>query len=125
MLMIYLGHLLLTGKSLDYIMKVRSALTAEFEMSDCGPLKFFLGIKMNNSMSQVKSSQESSIDKVFLRFGMSDCNAAGTPMVKGLKLELKVSMDGIRKSYRELLDSLMYNMLCVRPDLCFDVGYIG
>ena len=39
-LIIYVDDLLRVGKSLEDIMKVNFALTSEFEISDCGYLKF-------------------------------------------------------------------------------------
>ncbi|XP_037807715.1 secreted RxLR effector protein 161-like [Lucilia sericata] len=45
-------------------------------------------------------------------------------MEKGLQLTYNVG-NTIDKPYRELLGSLMYVMLCVRPDICYHVSYLG
>lgn len=55
---------------------------------------------------------------------MSDCNHVKTPMEKGLQLKYN-DTSTIDKPYRELLGSLMYVMLCVRPDICYHVSYLG
>lgn len=57
------------------------------------------------------------------KFSLCTCNPTLTPMEKGLQL----TRDGNTTShpYRELLGSIMYQMLCVRPDLCFPISYMG
>lgn len=94
-------------------------------MSDCGEARFFLGMKMDYDRRRgiLKLSQENNTQKILNKFKMTDCNATKTPMEKGLQL----SRSGYRtqEPYRELLGSVMYQMLCVRPDLCFPVSYLG
>ncbi|XP_062538927.1 uncharacterized protein LOC134207221 [Armigeres subalbatus] len=55
---------------------------------------------------------------------MQDCNPVKTPMEKGCLLPAR-SVNPVSHPYRELLGSLMYTMLCVRPDICYAVGYLG
>ncbi|XP_065084611.1 uncharacterized protein LOC135706866 [Ochlerotatus camptorhynchus] len=54
---------------------------------------------------------------------MTDCNPTKTPMEKNLV----VPRDGesTQEPYRELLGTIMYVMLCTRPDLCFPFGFLG
>lgn len=44
-------------------------------------------------------------------------------MKKGL--QLKRDGPSTNEPYRELLGSIMYTMLCVRPDICYPVSYMG
>lgn len=69
-------------------------------------------------------SQEASLEKIFQKFGMLECNPTRTPMEKGLQLYRQVSeANGV--PYRELLGSLMYVMVSTRSDICYPVGYLG
>lgn len=68
-------------------------------------------------------SQEAAIDRVLARFGMQECNHVKTPMEKGAAIPMQSI--NTTQPYRELLGSLMYIMLCVRPDICYAVGYMG
>ncbi|XP_062538340.1 uncharacterized protein LOC134206627 [Armigeres subalbatus] len=94
-------------------------------MTDCGTARYFLGIRIdyNKKNGIMKLSQEAAATKMLDKFGLSNCNPTHTPMEKGLQL----THDGNRTShpYRELLGSIMYQMLCVGPDLCYPVNYMG
>lgn len=125
LLLLYVDDVLIAGNNLDDIERVKKKLSESFEMSDCGKLKYYLGIKIeyNINNGEMSLSQENSIDKILSKFEMTECNVIDTPMEKGLQLPLE---DGTcNKPYREMLGSLMYLMLCVRPDICYAIGYMG
>ena len=94
-------------------------------MTDCGELRHFLGMKIDYDMESgvLQLSQEANIEKILKRFGMEECNPTRTPMEKRLQLLREGTSNG--EPYRELLGSLMYLMLCVRPDICYPVAYLG
>lgn len=54
---------------------------------------------------------------------MVECNGVKSPMEKGLQLN-RDHESGCDQPYRELLGSLMYLMLCSRPDICYPVSYM-
>lgn len=121
----YVDDLLIAGSKLQAIEKLKKDLSVRFEMSDCGVLKYFLGIKIEYETGCLKLSQEASIEKVLNKFGMLECNSVKSPMEKGLQLNSNSDKIKSDKPYRELLGSLMYIMLSSRPDLCFSVAYMG
>uniref|UniRef100_A0A1Y1JUX7 Integrase catalytic domain-containing protein n=1 Tax=Photinus pyralis TaxID=7054 RepID=A0A1Y1JUX7_PHOPY len=125
-LVLYVDDLLLVGKTLSDMENVKKLLSEQFSMSDCGELKNFLGMKIEIGSDYINLSQPHHIEKILKKFGLQDCNAVKTRMEKGLKLPCTNSDDNNnRKSYQELLGSLMYLMLCVRPDICFPISYLG
>lgn len=77
-------------------------------------------------------SQSSYIDKVLKKFAMQDSKKGGQPSRLGITLSLddcpKTSME---KEYMEkvpyalAVGSLMYAMLCTRPDICYAVGIVS
>ncbi|KXJ62307.1 hypothetical protein RP20_CCG026806 [Aedes albopictus] len=69
-------------------------------------------------------TQEAAVDRVLMKFSMQDCNHVKTPMEKGCSLPPRAA-NPVSHPYRQLLGSLMYTMLCVRPDICYAVGYLG
>ena len=126
-LLLYVDDVLIAGSSLDEINILKNELSKEFEMSDCGELKYYLGtvVKYDRNVGIMKFNQIKSINKLLQDFRMEDCKGARTPMEKGLQLSEASSNETSTNPYRELLGRLMYLMLSVRPDLCYPVGYLG
>lgn len=124
-LLLYVDDLLIAGNKLKQIELLKEKLSSEFEMSDCGILKHFLGIKIEYGNEYIKLSQKAGVQKLLSKFGMHECNPVRTPIEKGLQMEYKKDNARLDKPYREMLGSLMYVMLTVRPDMCFAVGFMG
>ena len=49
LLLLYVDDMLITGDNEDHISYVKQQLSAEFQMSDLGPLSYFLGIEIKRS----------------------------------------------------------------------------
>lgn len=95
-------------------------------MTDCGAMRHFLGINIryDRNAGSMQLSQVANIARILVKFGMADCNPSRTPMEKGLRLEANGG-NIVEEPYRELLGSLMYVMMSTRPDICYQVGYLG
>ena len=65
-------------------------------------------------------SQASYIDQILARFSMQDSKKANQRPKTPAEIE---RMRGI--SYASAMGSLMYAMLCTRPDICFVVGMVS
>ena len=77
-------------------------------------------------------SQASYIDKVMDRFSMQDSKKGQTPFGHGISLSKDQSIkttqeiEDMRKiPYASAVGSLMYAMLCTRPDICFAIGVVA
>ena len=77
-------------------------------------------------------SQSSYIDKVLKKFAMQDSKKGGQPSRTGIALSLddcsktseeKVYMEKV--PYALAVGSLMYVMLCTRPDIYYAVGIVS
>ena len=77
-------------------------------------------------------SQASYIDKVLTRFSMDNLKKGLLPFMHSLvfskeqcpkTLKEMSRMDGI--PYASTMGSLIYVMLCTRPDICFAVGMVS
>lgn len=125
-LVLYVDDLLIIGKRQETIQNLKLELARTFEMTDCGEVNFFLGMKIDYDWQRgrMKLSQAAGIDKVLKKFGMDNCNPTRTPMEKGLVLGRQAT-EASQEPYRELLGSLMYVMMSTRPDICYSVGYLG
>ena len=124
-IILYVDDLLIVGRKIESISELKKKLSRTFSMTDCGEARYFLGIKLdlNRNTGTLRLSQKAHVEKILRRFRMTDCNSTKTPMEK--KLVLRREGKPYDGPYREMLGSLMYLMLCVRPDICFPVGYMG
>ena len=101
---------------------------------DLGEAVYILGIKIYRDRSQrlLCLSQSGYIDKVLKRFSMQDSKRVFLPMSRGIKLnksqcpttkDERESMDKI--PYSSAIGSIMYAMLCTRPDVSYALNMTG
>ena len=88
-------------------------------MKDLGRLSYFLGIHFEQGDGFVKMNQKGYITKVLERFEMSNCKPRSTPAEQKLEFDGETPVDPRR--YREAVGSLVYAMICTRPDICWVV----
>jgi hypothetical protein len=95
-------------------------------MKDLGPAKQILGVRIQRSRKDKKLfiSQEQYIEKVLERFNMNNAKVVSSPLATHFKLSTKQSPstdeekeDMERIPYASAVGSLMYAMVCTRPDI--------
>jgi len=129
-IVIYVDDLIVMASSKKSIEEVSKQLKSEFDIKELGELKYCLGIQVTRDRSRkiLKINQESMIERVSERFQVSDCKPTYLPADANSKL-IKSSEDDQRKAagrpYRELVGSLMYLMVCTRPDISNSVGEVS
>lgn len=132
-LLLYVDDILIASKNKRYVDELKSLLSSEFEMKDLGQAKKILGMEITRDRARgvLTISQEGYIHKVLGNFGMEQAKAVGTPL--GTHFNLKAATDiQIREQaesmkkipYQSAVGSLMYSMICTRPDLAFAVGMV-
>ncbi|XP_040376345.1 uncharacterized mitochondrial protein AtMg00810-like [Oryza brachyantha] len=90
-------------------------MNATFQMSDLGPLSFYLGIEVHQEDSGITFRQTDYAKRVVELAGLNDCNPALTPMEEW-------EVDATQN--RRLVGSLRY-LTHTRPDFAFSVGYVS
>eukprot|EP00253_Pinus_taeda_P031280 PITA_31280 len=110
----------------DYLIEnFKIVMKEEFEMTDMGLLKYFLGIEVDQNENGIFISQERYVNEALERFYMQDSKAAITPTVMGLKLSKEDSSKDINPSlYKSIVGSVMY-LTATRPDIMFVVILIS
>eukprot|EP00253_Pinus_taeda_P031816 PITA_31816 len=112
------------GEPTLYI-KENDVMKSEFEMTDLGFLRYFLGIEVDQSENGVFISQVKYVEAVLKRFNMQDSKAAMTPTVMGLKLTKEDNSKDFDPSlYKSIVGSLMY-LTATRLDIMFVVSLIS
>ncbi|GJW01215.1 retrovirus-related pol polyprotein from transposon TNT 1-94 [Tanacetum coccineum] len=118
----------------DRINKLKAQLAREFEMKDLGPANKILGMQIHRDRVSRKIwlSQKSYVKKILQRFNMQDCKPISTPFPTDVKLSSKMSpssekerMEMSRVPYASAVGSLMFAMICTRPDIAHAVGVVS
>lgn len=133
-LLIYVDDMLVAAKNKRDIQIVKDQLNVEFGMKDLGAARKILGmeIRRNRKASTLFLSQESYIEKILKRFNMHNAKAVSTPLAPHFQLsallspttdEEKAYMS--RVPYSSAVGSLMYAMICTRPDLSYAVNMVN
>ena len=125
--------MLLVGKSRTEIDKLKGKLSEEFEMKDLGPAKKILGIDIKrNRPNTIFLSQKGYLEKVLNKFGMQQAKPVSTPIAPHFRLskdqspkteEERSEMDD--KPYASGVGSLMYAMVCSRPDIGYAISMVS
>eukprot|EP00253_Pinus_taeda_P012840 PITA_12840 len=122
---LYVDDLIFTSNDAFLIADFKVVMKSEFEMTDLGFLRYFLGIEVDQSENGVLISQVKYVEAVLKRFNMQDSKAAVTPTVMGLKLTKEDNnKDFDPSSYKSIVASLMY-LIATRPDIMFVVSLIS
>ena len=124
-LCLYVDDLIYTGTDPRMIEEFKKAMMSEYEMTDLGAMKYFLGMQVKQSSGKIFLSQEKYAEDLLKKFNMSDCKPMATPMTTSEKL---LKYDGKEKVdaslYRSLVGSLIY-LTNTRPDIVHAVSIIS
>jgi hypothetical protein len=122
---VYIDDLVITGTKDAEVAAFKEKMKATFQMSDLGPLSFYLGIEVHRDDSGITLRQTAYAKRVVELAGLTDCNPALTSMEERLKLSCDSTTEEVdAMQYRRLVGSLRY-LTHTRPDLAFFVGYVS
>ena len=133
-LVLYVDDILLIGNSVKVLSDVKGYLEKHFDMKDLGEANYILGIKIlrDRKNKVLALSQASYIYKIVTRFGMEISKRGLLPFRHGIHLSKEQSPKTpeekelmSKKPYASAVGSLMYAMLCTRPDICYAVGVVS
>lgn len=133
-LLVYVDDMLIVGHDASKIDKLKKELSKSFAMKDLGAAKQILGMKIFRDRKKKKLwlSQEQYVEKVLERFNMSKSKPVSTPLAGHMKLSStqcptseteKEEMQQV--PYASAVGSLMYAMVCTRPDIAHAVGVVS
>lgn len=127
MITLYVDDLLIAGKPLAAVLNLKKKLSTMFEMEDCGEAKVCLGLEItrNREQNSLKISQKSYLQKVLCRFGMDEAKSVCTPMQSQIEDSALKDVEADSNLYSQAIGSLMYLMVCTRPDIAFAVGRLS
>ncbi|BBG94373.1 transposable element gene [Prunus dulcis] len=123
---LYVDDLIFTGNDEDMFKSFKESMKKEFDMSDLGRMKYFLGVEVVQNSDGIFICQRKYAKEVLEKFGMETSNPVNNPIVPGCQLSKSesgaVNMDATE--YKQLVGSLLY-LTATRPDLMYAVGLIS
>jgi len=96
----------------------------EFEMSDLGKMRYFMGVEISQNKARICLSQKKYAREVLERFNMKDCNLVKNPIVSDIVLSKEGEMSVNPTLYKQPVGSLMY-VTVTRPNIMYVVGLIS
>ena len=133
-LLLCVDDMLVVGHDKSMINKLKKDLGSQFAMKDLGQAQQILGMRIirDRKNRRLWLSHERYIEKVLNRFNMNDAKPVGTPLAAHFKLSIDLcpcndkEKEEMRKiSYASAIGSLMYAMVCTRPDIAHSVGVVS
>jgi hypothetical protein len=133
-LLLYVDDMLIVGKDKLMINRLKEELNNAFAMKNLGPTRKILGMQIicDRKRKKLWLSQQQYLGKVLEKFNMADAKPVGTPLASHLKLTTKQCPTSIEAKeemskipYASTVGSLMYAMVCTRPDIAHSVGVVS
>ena len=134
-LLLYVDDMLIASRNQGEICKLKAQLSKEFEMKDLGEAKKILGMEIarDRHRGTLCLTQKQYLKKVLQRFSMSEkTKPVSTPLAPHFKLSaLQCPKTEEEREYMSkvpnsnAVGSLMYAMVCTRPDISHAVGIVS
>ncbi|CAM8908670.1 unnamed protein product [Rhodiola kirilowii] len=133
-LLLYVDDILIMSNAESEIEKIKKELSRNFDMKDLGNAKKILGINIirDRKNKRMILSLAEYIDKVVKKFSMEHSNPAVIPLGGHLVLSKQDCPETIEEKekmadipYDVVVESVMYCMLCTRPDLAFAISVLS
>ena len=130
-LVLYVDDIVLIGNDIVKLSDIKVWLAQQFNMKDLGEAAYILGRRIfrDRKNKQLALSQATYIDKMLTRYYMQDSKKGLLPYISRVQLSKEQcpktpqEVENMsRIPYASAIGSLMYAMLCTRPDICYSVG---
>ncbi len=126
---IYVNNLILVCNDQNKLLQIKEELTQKFKMKDLGELHFFLGMEVerNHDERLLCINQIKYLKEILKHFQMEECKPIGVLFDPKVKLERNANGNDESKGfpYQQVVGSLMYAMLCTRPDLTYPISVLS
>jgi acid phosphatase class B len=121
--------MVLVGKSDEQMKIVKKMLAERFEVKDMGPLHHFLGVKVNQNITNGTAwiGQPAYTDNLLKKFSMEKAKPVKTPMTSNSQLRKANEDDKCfdQTLYQSAVGGLLYLSTRTRPDIAFAVSNVA
>ena len=122
---LYVDDLIYFGRNHHLLADFKHLMMRNFEMTDLGIMKYFLGMQVKQGIEEIFISQEKYAADILKKFYMKDCKVVSTPMALNEKLN---SNDGAKKVDENQCSSLVGSLIYLthtRPDITQAVSMLS
>ena len=129
-----MDDILLIGNDVGTLSSVKVWLSTQFDMKDFGEASHILGIMLmrDRQTRMLGLSPATYIDQILARFIMQDSKKRFVPFRVRISLssdqhpKTPAEIERMRKFfYTSVVESLLFAMLCTRPDIYYAVGMVN
>eukprot|EP00253_Pinus_taeda_P023270 PITA_23270 len=133
-LVLYVDDMLLVGNDNEIIQDLKTQLSSKFDMKDLGAANYILGmeIKRDRAKRKLWLNQRKYAETILHRFNMQDSKPVKVPIPIGVRLSAEQcpktqeeEEEMSRVPYASVVGSLIYAMVCTRPDIAHAVGVLS
>lgn len=129
-ILVYVDDMLLVCKSTELLEKFKQQLKTYFPMKDLGEVHQYLGMEVTRDWAkhEIYLSQAEYVEDMLKKFAQEDAKEYNTPLQ--VNHNLTVAQEGDEQHpdqdrYPELVGSIMYLMVCSRPDIAHAVSALS
>ena len=126
---VYVDDMILAGKSDERMKMVKEMLAERFEVKDMGPLRHFLGVKVDHNIKNGTAwiGQPAYTDNLLKKVGMENAKPVKTPMTPNVQLRKATEDDECfdQTLYQSAVGGLLYLSTRTRPDIAFAVSNVA
>ena len=97
----------------------------EFEMTDPGLKKYFLGIEVEQLDNSIFISQKKYVKNVLSIFKMTNCKPIDTLVATSTKLSKQDQGSVVDPTLYKILVSILMHLIAIRPNIMYDVSLIS
>ncbi|KAM6575709.1 hypothetical protein CsatA_024036 [Cannabis sativa] len=133
-LLLYVDDMLIVGQDGKMINQLKKELSGVFDMKDLRAAKQILGMEIirDRPSRRLWLSQENYVERILERFNMKDAKSVSSPLGGQFRLTKKSCPSSEEEKrnmlaipYSSAVGSLMYEMVCTRPDIAHAVGVVS
>jgi hypothetical protein len=125
LLILILYDLFITGNDLERIETLKQHLQEQFEMTDLGQVRKYLGVRFQKCKEDIFLNQSEYATHMLQEFGMANSKGSSTPLPEALKLTSDMEAPPVDATlYCQMVGKLIY-LTHTRPDLAFSVSIVS
>ncbi|KAL4011769.1 hypothetical protein IC575_028831 [Cucumis melo] len=121
---LYVSSTIVTGLDYSYISLLKNQLALEFKIFDLGPLKYFLGLKIQTSIEGIFVNHAKFLNDLLHTSGMTSAKSCTAPMSTSFDLYTTAPPFNDPSHYRRLVGFLQY-LTFTRPGIVFSLNRVS